>query len=78
MVSGPTYPTVGTNLVFSLSGKSLKFSWPTNYLGSALQSNSINIGTPADWVTISGSTLTNSVTVTIGTNAYVFFRLNTP
>jgi autotransporter-associated beta strand protein len=73
-----TYPTVGTNLVFTVTGHSVNFSWPASYLGSSLQSNSIAIAVPADWFTIAGSTTNTNVTVPIGTNANVFYRLNTP
>jgi hypothetical protein len=73
-----TYPSVGTNLVFSVSGGSLKFSWSSSYLGSALQSNSIAINVTNDWFTIAGSTTVTNMTFPIGTNGSVFFRLNTP
>jgi autotransporter-associated beta strand protein len=78
IVVAPSVPTIGTNLVFSVSSGSLKFSWPTAYLGSALQSNSINIQVNTNWYTIAGSTTVTNLTLPIGSNGSVFFRLNTP
>jgi hypothetical protein len=69
-------PTTGTNMVFSVSGGKLNLSWPATYLGSALQSNSINILIPTNWYTITGSTLVTNESLPIGTNGSVFFRLN--
>jgi hypothetical protein len=73
-----TPPTSGTNLVFSVSGGKLNLSWPASYIGSALQSNSINILIPTNWYTITGSTLVTNESLPVGTNGSVFFRLNSP
>jgi fibronectin-binding autotransporter adhesin len=77
-VTAPTFPTVGANIVFNVGGGKLNLSWPAAYLGSTLQSNSIAVNIPADWFNVPGSTTVTNLSVTIGTNAAVFYRLNTP
>jgi hypothetical protein len=62
-----------------LGNKTLSFSWPSNYLGSVLQSNSINIAITNDWVNVPGSSNVTSLTnIPILTNGNVFYRLVTP
>jgi len=83
-ITAPTYPTFGTNLLFTISGNSLNFKWPPNYLGSALQSNSLGIiiisnkVATNNWVTIPGSTNVTNLTIPIVTNTNVYYRLQTP
>jgi autotransporter-associated beta strand protein len=73
-----TIPTVGTNLVFSVSGSTINFSWPSSYLGFALQSNSVNIASNAFWFPISGSTGVTNESLPILTNGSVFYRMQHP
>jgi len=70
--------TVPPNVVYSLSGPALTLSWPTNYLGWLVQSNSVGLGT-TNWSTVpnSGSATNFSITINAAmTN--VFYRLVSP
>ncbi len=71
-------PTVGTNLVFSVTGSTINFSWPSSYLGFALQSNSVNIASNAFWFPISGSTGVTNESLPILTTGSVFYRMQHP
>ena len=76
--------TVPTNLVWSVSGTSLIFFWPSDHTGwrLAVQTNNLANGISADtndWMTISGSTLTNQVVVPLDTTLPLdFYRLIYP
>lgn len=70
-------PTTGTNITFSVSGKTLTLSWPAAYIGSTLQSNSISLANPNAWFNIAGSSSVTNENITIG-KGNVFFRLVTP
>ena len=70
-------PTSGTNISYSLTGKTLTLSWPPAYLGSTLQSNSISLANPKDWFNVAGSTTVTTENITIGSGS-VFYRLITP
>jgi autotransporter-associated beta strand protein len=72
----PPVSVVPTNLVFALSSGSLQISWPSDHTGWTLQSNSINLAVPADWFNVAGSTTTNKVSIPLGTNGNVFYRLH--
>lgn len=78
---GPTIPTTPTNITFTATGSNLTITWPTNYLGWSLQTqtNTRSVGLQAAtnfWFTILG---TESVTTTNlpvdQINETVFFRL---
>jgi autotransporter-associated beta strand protein len=77
-VGGGGTPTVGTNLVFSVSGSTMNFTWPGSYLGFALQSNSVSILSNSFWFTITGSTGVTNESLPILTNGSVFYRLQHP
>jgi autotransporter-associated beta strand protein len=63
---------------FSLSGKVLTLSWPTNS-GWTLQSNSINVAVPGDWFSIPGSSSATTFPINISTaKTNVFYRLYLP
>lgn len=69
----------GTNLGFSVTGNQLTLSWPTNYLGWLLQSNSAGPGDGNEWFTVPGSTVTNRVKMTLWPNqSHVFYRMASP
>jgi len=62
--------TTPTNLMASVSGSSLTLTWPADHVGWRLQEQTNNVANgvsanPADWGTVSGSTTTNSETITI-------------
>ena len=75
----PPPPIVPTSLVSSIAGSMLLMSWPTNYLGCRLESNSISLITPGSWFTVFGSAGTNQMSLPINSaNSNVFFRLAYP
>lgn len=68
-------PTASTNLAFSVSGGVLHLSWPANYLGWSLQSNSISLSATNDWITIPGSSGVTSENLALPATGSVFFRM---
>ena len=74
-VSVSTPPT----MTFGLNGSTLKFAWPTNYLGWILQSNSLDIANSGDWFPIAGSAAVTNENINVNTaNTNVFYRLVQP
>lgn len=72
----PVAPTVLSNVV---AGKTVTLSWPSNYLGCRLESNSISLILTDSWFTVSGSAATNQVMVPVDSSrTNVFFRLAYP
>jgi autotransporter-associated beta strand protein len=75
----PSLPTSPTNIMVSLSGSQMNLSWPTNYTGWSLQSNSVSLLSTGSWYTVAGSTSTNRVVLTIDPGkTNVFFRMSLP
>lgn len=75
----PPPPTAPTSLATAIAGNTLLMSWPANYLGCRLESNSVSLTAPANWFTVSGSATTNQMALPINTaNSNVFFRLVYP
>ena len=73
--------TNSTSITFSAGGGNLTLSWPSDHTGWTLQAqtNSLAKGLGTNWVAVSGSNTTNSITVPInGTNGAVFYRLTYP
>jgi len=65
-----------TNIVVSSSNNQITLSWPADHTGWQLQSNSVGLQTTNAWFTVSGSTLTNQITITPSANpTSVFYRL---
>jgi hypothetical protein len=81
---GPVIPTTPTNLTLSVSGGNLTLSWPSNYVGWILQSqtNARSVGLkPAtnNWFDVAGSdTLTSTNLPVSPVQPTVFFRLRYP
>jgi hypothetical protein len=79
-VAGVTFivnPTP-TNIVTGVTNGLLTLSWPSDYTGWTLQSqtNSISKGLGTNWADVAGSAATNKVIVPIAsTNGSVFFRM---
>jgi hypothetical protein len=72
-------PAAGTDLTVNLTGNQLTLSWPFNYTGWLLQSNSVSLAFTNDWLTIPGSASTDSYHVTIiPTQTNVFYRMAHP
>ena len=75
----PNLPGTGTNLSFSVTGNQLNLSWPTNYLGWLLQSNSVNLANTSYWFTVPGSAGTNNLQIQmVPTQTNVFYRMAHP
>lgn len=75
----PPPPNTPTTLAATLAGGTLTFSWPTNYLGCRLESNSVSLAVAGSWFTVSGSSATNQLAVPLSqANSNVFFRLVYP
>jgi autotransporter-associated beta strand protein len=79
LVVSPGLPATGTNLLFNVAGNQVTLSWPTNYVGWLLQSNSVNLAFTNYWYTVPGSATTNRVPISIVPgNANVFYRMLHP
>lgn len=75
----PPPPVTPTTLATSVAGNTLNLSWPANYLGCRLESNSVSLLAPGSWFTVAGSSATNFVALPINTaNTNVYFRLIYP
>jgi hypothetical protein len=65
-------------IAFTATNNQLTLSWPLNYAGWLLQSNSIGLAS-ANWITVPGSGNTNSVQITLQPSQNsVFYRLSSP
>lgn len=76
-----TLPQTPTNIVVTTSGNAMTLSWPQDYTGWRLlaQTNNLNVGLSTNWAIVSGSTSTNSVTITNDpANPSVFYKLSYP
>ncbi|HZI33061.1 MAG TPA: hypothetical protein VFF11_12025, partial [Candidatus Binatia bacterium] len=70
--------TTSPQLVISVSGSQLQFTWPADHTGWRLQSqtNSLESGLGTNWVTVPDSTNQNQFVEPISpANGSVFFRL---
>jgi len=70
-----------TNITVSVSGNILTLSWPPDYIGWRLQSqtNALAAGLRTNWVDVTGSDSVNMVTVTNNpANGTVFYRMAYP
>jgi subtilase family serine protease len=79
-----TVSTIPTNIVFDVSGTNLNFSWPADHIGWRLivqtnnLANGISLNTN-DWGTVSGSAVTNLITIPIDSSKPgEFYRLIYP
>jgi hypothetical protein len=74
IIGQSTPPTMS----ISVSGATLNLSWPSNYLGWLLQSNSGALG-PGNWQTVPGSGGVTNFAVAINpASAGVLYRLVSP
>jgi hypothetical protein len=75
----PPPPVAPTTLAAGWTGDTLTLSWPTNYLGCRLESNSVSLTAPASWFTVPGSAGTNQMALPLSaSDPNVFFRLVYP
>jgi hypothetical protein len=66
------------NITVSVAGNQLSLTWPTNYTGWLLESNSTGLMS-ANWFLMPGSVNTNRVQLTIQSDQRnVFYRLSSP
>jgi hypothetical protein len=70
-----------TNVMFTVSSRTLNLSWPADHLGWHLQwqTNSLTTGLGTNWITVPGSDTMNSTNIAIDPlKATVFYRLVYP
>lgn len=79
--NNPVNPvSTGTNITASVSGSTLKVSWPANYVGWILQTNTLGLANPNAWGDVPGSGATSEMNFPVN-NANIpieFFRLRYP
>ena len=81
VVAGNSVNTTPTNITASVSGNVLTLAWPADHTGWRLQAqtNSVSTGLTGTWSDVTGSTLVNTVNVTINpANGTVFYRMVYP
>lgn len=71
-------PANPTNITFSVSASGLTLSWPENYIGWQVQSNSTSLSDPGAWYDVPGSQAATSYTVKPNSSGNVFYRLHKP
>ena len=64
----------GTNLTATLSGNTLSLSWPGDYLGWSLRSNSVGIAS-TNWFAVPNSSSGTQFNITIDPKKNVFYRM---
>lgn len=65
-----------TNLVVSVTNNQIGLSWPADHTGWQLQSNSVGLLATGAWFPVSGSTVTNQITITPNASrTNVFYRM---
>ena len=65
-----------TNIVVAVKNSQMTLSWPVDHTGWQLQSNSVGLTATSAWYTVSGSTLTNQITITPSAeSSNVFYRM---
>ena len=75
----PPPPVVPISVTTSLAGNALLMSWPANYPGCRLESNSISLTAPGSWFTVFGSSTTNFMALpNNAATANAFFRMVYP
>jgi hypothetical protein len=79
-VKATPVPAVGTNIFATLAGSSVTVSWPSNYVGWLLQTNTAGLHSPAAWGDVPDSVNHSQMSFTAGgPNAPAeFFRLRHP
>jgi hypothetical protein len=79
MNNQPPPPGTPTALLASLAGSTLDFTWPSNYLGCRLESNSVGLTASTFWFAVGNSAATNKMVVPVDiARTNVFFRLVYP
>ena len=74
-----TIPITPVPITVSQTASTLTMSWPANYLGWSLQSNSVGVLATNSWFIVPGSSSGTSVTVNYDkTKTNVFYRMSLP
>lgn len=75
-----TLPTTPTNLLWHVTGTNLNLSWPSNYIGWILQTqtNPLNTGLFTNWGDVPASVSNSQWSVPIGSMGAGFYRLRAP
>lgn len=74
-----TVPTTPTNLTYVVAGNILTLSWPANYQGWLVQSNTAGVAATANWFTVPNSASVTTLNITIDkTKPNVFYRMVAP
>jgi hypothetical protein len=71
-------PSTPTHITASAAGSNFTVSWPSNYVGWILQTNSVGLENPANWGDLPGSVTNSQMTFPLGNPAAQFFRLRHP
>lgn len=72
----PPPPTVPTRMTASRLGNTLQISWPSNYVGCRLESNSVSLRAAGKWFPVSASISSNRMSIPINpSGSSVFLRL---
>ncbi len=80
-VSAQTLPVAFPEIAFGISGGSILFHWPSDYIGWRLemQTHPPGDGLGTNWVTVAGSANTNQIALSINqVHGSAFFRLAYP
>jgi autotransporter-associated beta strand protein len=79
VTGGSTVNTNPTNITVSVSGNTLSLSWPSDYLGWQLLSNSVGLTATNQWFPVTGSTSTTQENLTLDpSRTNVYFRMVYP
>lgn len=75
----PPPPTVPTTISVATSPNTLLLSWPSNYIGCSLESNSVGLTATDSWFVVLGSSSSNQLSLPISTfSSNIFYRLVYP
>jgi hypothetical protein len=76
----PDVPWTRTNITALANGGNLSVSWPSNYVGWVLQTNTVDVGNSVYWGDVAGSQTKQQMTfpTSNATIAAEFFRLRHP
>ena len=75
----PPPPVMPTSISAALAGNILNLSWPSNYLGCRIESNTVGLTATGAWSTVAGSASTNRIFIPFDfSRTNVFFRLVYP
>jgi xylan 1,4-beta-xylosidase len=79
-VNATPIPNVGGSLSAALSGTSVTISWPSNYVGWILQTNTVGLRNPTAWGDVPNSLTQSQMTFPAGASGAPaeFFRLRHP